>query len=54
MKTASLSSQWLISLLFVSRFIAEDETYNYVSGRFPPDTETLAKRAVELVKEASA
>ncbi|PCH05869.1 ThiJ/PfpI [Penicillium occitanis (nom. inval.)] len=35
-------------------FIVEDELYNYVSGRFPPDTETLAKRAVELAKEVSA
>jgi hypothetical protein len=43
-----------MSLLFVSRYIVEDELYNYVSGRFPPDTETLAKRAVELAKEVSA
>lgn len=28
--------------------------YNYVSGRFPPDTASLAKRAVELVKEVAA
>jgi putative intracellular protease/amidase len=32
-------------------FIVEDETYNYVTGRFPPDAWLLAKRAVEMVKE---
>ncbi|KAL2011472.1 hypothetical protein VTN00DRAFT_4190 [Thermoascus crustaceus] len=32
-------------------FIHEDEKYNYISGRFPPDTALLAERAVELVKE---
>jgi hypothetical protein len=39
---------------FDCRFVVEDEVYNYVSGRFPPDTETLAKRAVALVKETLA
>ncbi|KAH8696150.1 class I glutamine amidotransferase-like protein [Talaromyces proteolyticus] len=34
-------------------FVVEDEKYNYVSARFPPDTEALAKRAVELVKEST-
>jgi putative intracellular protease/amidase len=32
-------------------FIVEDETFNYVTGRFPPDAWLLAKRAVEMVKE---
>jgi putative intracellular protease/amidase len=32
-------------------FIVEDETYNYVTGRFPPDASLLARRAVEMVKE---
>ena len=32
-------------------FIVEDETYNYVTGRFPPDAWKLARRAVEMVKE---
>ncbi|QKX59229.1 uncharacterized protein TRUGW13939_06361 [Talaromyces rugulosus] len=32
-------------------FVVEDENYNYVSGRFPPDTAALAQRAVDLVKE---
>ena len=32
-------------------FIVEDETYNYVTGRFPPDAWVLARRAVEMVKE---
>lgn len=32
-------------------FIVEDETYNYVTGRFPPDAWLLARRAVEMVKE---
>jgi hypothetical protein len=31
--------------------VVEDENYNYVSGRFPPDTAALAQRAVDLVKE---
>jgi putative intracellular protease/amidase len=31
-------------------FIVEDETYNYVTGRFPPDTWVLAWRAVDMVK----
>ena len=32
-----------------SRFVVEDEKHNYVSGRFPPDAELLAKKAVEMV-----
>ena len=35
----------------IAPFIVEDETYNYVTGRFPPDTWVLANRAVEMVKE---
>ena len=37
---------------FGSPFIVEDETYRYVSSRFPPDAEVFAKKAVELVKDA--
>lgn len=40
--------------LSLAPFIVEDEAYNYVSGRFPPDTESLARRAVELAKQVSA
>ncbi|OCL06812.1 thiJ/pfpI-family protein-like protein [Glonium stellatum] len=36
--------------LSASPFIVTDETYNYVSGRFPPDAQLLAERAIELVK----
>lgn len=32
------------------RFVVEDEKYNYLSGRFPPDAELLAKNTVEMVK----
>ena len=35
-------------------FIVEDETYNYVTGRFPPDAWVLARRAVEMVKEGTS
>lgn len=42
------------SAQFVSRtspapFVVEDEKHNYLSARFPPDSELLAKKAVELV-----
>jgi hypothetical protein len=32
------------------RFVVSDEKYNYVSGRFPPDAQLLADKAIELVK----
>ncbi|OAL38365.1 hypothetical protein AYO20_02424 [Fonsecaea nubica] len=32
-------------------FVVEDPTYNYLSARYPPDAEALAKRAVSLVRE---
>ena len=33
-------------------FVVEDAKYRYVSGRFPPDAQAVAKRAVELVNES--
>ena len=34
-------------------FLVEDEQYRYVSARFPPDAEALAKRIVEMTNQAS-
>lgn len=34
-------------------FVVEDPKYNYLSARFPPDAELLARRAVELVKSVT-
>jgi len=31
----------------------EDPKYNYLSARFPPDAELLAKKAVALVNEVT-
>lgn len=36
------------------RFVVEDEKYNYVSARFPPDAQLLAEKAIALVKSASS
>ncbi len=36
---------------FVNSPLVEDETFNYVTGRFPPDAWGLAKKAVEMVRE---
>ncbi|KAI9718518.1 MAG: hypothetical protein M1828_006701 [Chrysothrix sp. TS-e1954] len=33
-------------------FVVEDEKFRYLSGRFPPDADGLARRAVEVVREA--
>ena len=30
-------------------FVREDEKYNYISGRFPPDAALLAQKTVDLV-----
>lgn len=35
----------------VTPMVVEDEAYRYVSGRFPPDAQKLADRAVEMVRE---
>jgi len=43
-----------VNSLGTAPFIVEDETYNYVTGRFPPDAWMLAQRAVEMVKEGVA
>lgn len=34
----------------MSPFVVSDETYNYVSGRFPPDAQLLAEKAIEVVR----
>ncbi|CAH0057142.1 unnamed protein product [Clonostachys solani] len=36
--------------LGLSPFVVEDEAYNYISARFPGDTEKMAQRMVEVVK----
>jgi hypothetical protein len=36
------------------RFVVEDETYNYFTGRFPNDAQLLADRCVERVKSVLA
>ena len=30
-------------------FIVQDEKYNYISGRFPPDAALLAAATIEMV-----
>ncbi|KAK3170659.1 hypothetical protein OEA41_002741 [Lepraria neglecta] len=35
-----------------SPFIREDETYNYISGRFPPDAALLAEKTITLVQKS--
>lgn len=37
------------SSLSMSPFVREDEKYNYLSGRFPPDAALLAEKAISLV-----
>jgi len=32
-----------------SPFVVQDEKYNYISGRFPPDAQLLAERALKMV-----
>lgn len=41
-------SQWRGSLS-VSPFIVEDEQYNYLSARYPPDAEEFGKRIVKML-----
>ncbi|RFU25419.1 hypothetical protein B7463_g10919, partial [Scytalidium lignicola] len=41
------------SSLGISPFVVVDEKYNYVSGRFPPDAQLLADKAIELVKSST-
>ncbi|KAK4942965.1 hypothetical protein LTR10_017349 [Elasticomyces elasticus] len=36
-----------------SPFVVEDPKYNYLSGRFPPDAELLAQKAVAMVNEVT-
>ena len=31
-------------------FVVQDDRHNYLSARYPPDAEELAKKTVELVK----
>ena len=35
-------------------FIREDENYNYISGRFPPDAKLLAEKTIALVNSTVA
>ncbi|KAI9731204.1 MAG: hypothetical protein M1834_005397 [Cirrosporium novae-zelandiae] len=36
--------------LSMGPFIHEDENYNYISGRFPPDAQLLAEKTIALVQ----
>lgn len=36
-----------------SRFIRRDEKYNYISGRFPPDAQLLARDTIEMVRNVT-
>ncbi|MCJ1472182.1 hypothetical protein MMC13_000829 [Lambiella insularis] len=38
--------------LGTSPFVVEDENYNYLSGRFPPDAALLAEKTINMVREA--
>ncbi|KAI9811428.1 MAG: hypothetical protein M1827_005411 [Pycnora praestabilis] len=42
--------QWVGSL-GAAPFVVEDDTYNYISGRFPPDADLLAEKAIAMVKQ---
>ena len=35
-------------------FVREDETYNYISGRFPPDAKLLAEKTIALVNKTAS
>ena len=45
--------QWRSSLS-PAPFVVEDGKYNYLSARFPPDTQALAERAVDLLLSCRA
>jgi hypothetical protein len=45
-----LSSMVYGSGLTISRFVVQDEKYNYLSGRFPNDAQLLAEKTIALVK----
>ena len=36
----------------VGSFVREDENYNYISGRFPPDAKLLAEKTIAMVQRA--
>lgn len=38
------------SSLGMGPFVVRDPTYNYLSARFPPDADELARQAIEMVK----
>lgn len=40
--------------LGISPFVVQDENFNYVSARFPPDAQLLAEKTIALVKETLA
>jgi hypothetical protein len=39
-----------VAHLPIISFVVEDEAHNYISARFPGDTEKMAQRMVEVVK----
>lgn len=42
------TEQWQTSLA-MTPFVVVDDKYHYCSGRFPPDAELLAQRAIEML-----
>lgn len=35
----------------LNRFVVEDETYNYISARFPGDIDLFANKVVQMVQK---
>lgn len=44
-------TQWKGSANIFGPLVVEDETYNYISARFPGDVPALAEKIIERVKE---
>jgi len=44
------AKQFKSSLSASAPFVVEDTKYNYLSGRFPPDSQALAERTIALVQ----
>ena len=51
--STSRSEFWL-AFADTRSFIREDENYNYISGRFPPDAKLLAEKTIALVNKTVA
>ncbi|KIW65603.1 hypothetical protein PV04_07847 [Phialophora macrospora] len=51
-KRLDRAEQFQRSLSFTP-FVVEDEAYNYVSARYPPDAEEFGKKVVEILKRDS-